>query len=478
MRLSTDLTSDELPVPMYETTYSVDSRRGVAIRTIRFGDKFQYESKSEVPLPPNNEEYPEWVSLSSRSKFELGWLLAEEISNPNSKRKKIRIVDLFSGAGGLTCGIVESCRALGLETEVVMAWDVLEYAKSVYCNNFDLNEDKFKMNPIQDIFKIEIESEITKQELEFKEKLGPINIVVGGPPCQGNSDLNNHTRRTDPKNDLYLCMARFIKVISPELAIIENVQAVRASKSNVVQSTVGFLKGLGYRCDEGSLRSMDYGVAQDRRRHFTIASKVGQVNFNTLNDDRHKIKRINDGKGGRPVLWAIADLIDVLDKEDAFNYPATHNKTNQGRIDWLFGETDWTPEEKKKFNRNKNPKGKPYAYELPAHLRPRCHQEGQPSYNKYPAVYGRMYPDVPSPTITCGFGSCGQGRFVHPKRRRSLTPHEAARVQSFPDHFSFKEAPKRVQLQTLIGNAVPPMLATHIGIYLMVPLVCSDPEFR
>ena len=108
-----------------------------------------------------------------------------------------------------------------------MAWDVLEYAKSVYCNNFDLNEDKFKMNPIQDIFKIEIESEITKQELEFKEKLGPINIVVGGPPCQGNSDLNNHTRRTDPKNDLYLCMARFIKVISPELAIIENVQAVR-----------------------------------------------------------------------------------------------------------------------------------------------------------------------------------------------------------------------------------------------------------
>ena len=209
MRLSTDLTSDELPVPMYETTYSVDSRRGVAIRTIRFGDKFQYESKSEVPLPPNNEEYPEWVSLSSRSKFELGWLLAEEISNPNSKRKKIRIVDLFSGARA-TCG----CRVLPgpwIRDEVVMAWDILEYAKSVYCNNFDLNEDKFKMNPIQDILRLK---SVKSQNKNLNLKKSWANdIVVGGPPCQGNSDLNNHTRRTDPKmTSVY--MARFIKVTS------------------------------------------------------------------------------------------------------------------------------------------------------------------------------------------------------------------------------------------------------------------------
>ena len=78
-----------------------------------------------------------------------------------------------------------------------------------------------------------------------------------------------------------------------------------------------------------------------------------------------------------------------------------------------------------------------------------------------------MYPNLPAPTITTGFGSTGQGRFVHPLERRSLTPHEAARVQTFPDFFEFSHEKSRVALQTMIGNAVPPFLAEHIALHLL-----------
>ena len=150
----------------------------------------------------------------------------------------------------------------------------------------------------------------------------------------------------------------------------------------------------GYRCDEGS--SVQWIMALHKTVVAVLQSRQGwpgQLQY--LNDDRHKIKRINDGKGGRPVLWAIADLIDVLDKEDAFNYPATHNKTNQGRIDWLFGETDWTPEEKRDLTEIKIPKEN------------RMHTSYQHTYaqdvtkrDNYKQVSGSIWTDVPRRAIT------------------------------------------------------------------------------
>ena len=98
------------------------------------------------------------------------------------------------------------------------------------------------------------------------------------------------------------------------------------------------------------------------------------------------------------------------------------------------------------------------AYDLPNHERPKCHQEG----HSYPAVYGRMRWDEAAPTITGGFLTPGRGRFVHPLRPRVMTPHEAARVQGFPDWFQFQvgeERPlKRANLAKWIGDAVPPIL--------------------
>jgi len=73
-----------------------------------------------------------------------------------------------------------------------------------------------------------------------------------------------------------------------------------------------------------------------------------------------------------------------------------------------------------------------------------------------------MWWDKPAPTLTTGFGCNGRGRFTHPKEARVLTPHEAARVQTFPDFFDFSIIKKRTDLHRLIGNAVPPLMATHV----------------
>ena len=124
-----------------------------------------------------------------------------------------------------------------------------------------------------------------------------------------------------------------------------------------------------------------------------------------------------------------------------FNSSANHSDENKRRIHYLF-EHD--------------------IHDLPNSERPDCHRLKP---HGYVAVYGRMYWNIPSPTITGGFGSCGQGRFVHPLKERTLTPHEAARVQFFPDFFDFKGVLRR-ELQQVIGNAVP----SKAGFVVALPL--------
>ena len=163
-----------------------------------------------------------------------------------------------------------------------------------------------------------------------------------------------------------------------------------------------------------------------RRRHFLVASRATEIDFTVL----------NAAHPPRPVGWAIADLLD-LEGRTTFDTPSRHHGRNAVRIDYLFDHD---------------------LHDLPDSQRPDCHRLKPHAYQ---AVYGRMRWDEPAPTITRGFGCTGQGRFVHPLRRRTLTPHEAARVQFFPDSFRFGNLRRRA-LQEVIGNAVPPKLAQVI----------------
>jgi len=131
------------------------------------------------------------------------------------------------------------------------------------------------------------------------------------------------------------------------------------------------------------------------------------------------------------------------------------DRVNQDRIDWLFDNDE---------------------FDLPNARRPACHRNG----TKYTAVYGRMYGDRPAPTLTTGFGSPGQGRFIHPNRRRMITPHEAARLQGFPDSYSFELSNGNVTRQGLnkwIGDAVPSPLAMYVVVAALKSLFGHEPRF-
>ena len=251
--------------------------------------------------------------------------------------------------------------------------------------------------------------------------LGSPAWLLAGPPCQGFSSLNNHTRGDDPKNGLYSRAGRAVEVLRPDWVVIENVASVRQDATGAAAKTAAHLRGLGYSVDDAVLPVLRLGVAQGRRRHVLLASRAREVSLEAVLE--------SFGGPARTLQWAIGDLAPAR-RRRPFDSASKPSPTNRRRMDWLR---------------------RAEAYDLPNERRPECHADGDHTYK---SMYGRLRWDLPAQTITSGYGSMGQGRYVHPNGRRTITPHEAARIQSFPDWFDFGDR-TRSEWATVIGNAVP-----------------------
>jgi DNA (cytosine-5)-methyltransferase 1 len=389
---------------------------GVASRHFLFADgkrvSVQVPCRLDAPL----------ASAEAADAFDHAWLTSKE--RPPETGHEIRSVDLFSGCGGLSLGASIAAAAVGARVVSVAAFDFFSAALEIHQRNF--GSEYLCRDPIESVFDGSFGTVLTSTERTWRRKLGKIDLVLAGPPCQGHSDLNNYSRRDDPKNQLYFRCARVAEVLKPRVVLIENVPGSRHDRSGVVDRTRAALSSLGYKVSSALLDATDFGVPQARKRFFLVARRNGDP-FD-LATEAMQVRLPS-----RSVSWALSGL-DIEPSRGVFGTPATHSPTNQARIKYLFDNN---------------------IYELPNSQRPDCHRLKKHSYL---SVYGRMYPDRPSPTITGGFGSTGQGRFVHPLYPRTLTPHEAARLQWFPDWFDFQDS-KRVDLQTMIGNAVPGQLA-------------------
>lgn len=348
------------------------------------------------------------------------------------RKRTVRVVDLFSGCGAMSLGIWEASRAVGARMVPVMALDFNQAALDVYEKNFPGVWALSKA--VETILDGALGSPATSAERSLVARVGHVDVLVGGPPCQGHSNLNNHTRRKDPKNKLYERMARFAELVKPTHVIIENVSAVLHDEGKVVKRTIEHLKALDYEVDDKVVEAVVLGVPQRRRRHFVVASREQTPDIAAIVAAYER--------GTRDVSWAIGDLTKIA-SDAIFDSTGTPSETNRKRINFLFAKN---------------------LYELPDEERPDCHRLEEHSYK---SVYGRLRPDKPAQTITSGFVSMGQGRYVHPTERRTITPHEAARLQFIPDFFDFSGVSKRTALAEMIGNAVPSKLAYVLGVELL-----------
>lgn len=367
--------------------------------------------------------------------FSQAWLASPTQPDPprSAREEALTTVDLFSGCGGLSLGVHEAGLALGLRPHVALAVDMNERALDVFEHNF--RPDRTHSGRIEELCDGYPGEPLSLTEHRLRRDLDGVDLLIGGPPCQGNSDLNNHTRRDDPKNRLYLRMARFAEVIRPRLVLIENVPGVAHDRGSIVERTERALNELGYATTTGVMRADAVGAAQRRKRHFLLAS---------LNPVA-SVSEIETAFATAPLSVDQAlHRVSPSARGDAFDSSSRHSEVNRARIDFLFDHG---------------------LFELPDEQRPDCHRLKPHTYG---SVYGRMHGDQPAPTITSGFGSTGQGRFVHPHERRTLTPHEAARLQGFPDFFDFTPAAAaRRALQEMIGNAVPSRLGYVVAMGLL-----------
>jgi DNA (cytosine-5)-methyltransferase 1 len=357
-------------------------------------------------------------------------------------RGSIRSVDLFCGPGGLSLGVRRACEELGFDHHSVAAVDADRAALDVFADNH--RPDLTAATSVTSIADYQVRDtrdgprflfEPTLLSDDWRDLVGSVDIVLAGPPCQGHSNLNNRSRRSDPRNRLYIAVPSVAIALEAPIVVIENVPDVVNDHQGVVETATALLNHHGYSVTSGVLAADELGWPQTRRRFFLVARRdarpldIGAV-ANGLSDD------------ARPVTWALESL--PVDEDTPFmrDVPELSDESRH-RIDWLFDNDE---------------------YDLALSERPDCHKEG----TTYRGAYGRMRPNRPAPTLTTGFVTIGRGRFVHPTERRVLTPREAARLQGFPDTYRFSgpraKAPTRRQLTTWIGDAVPMPLGFAAGV--------------
>ena len=377
--------------------------------------------------------------------------LTQQIEYPqlNDVTRVIRIADVFCGAGGLSYGVREAIRSIGMRASHVLAVDVNPVALEVHRRNFD--PDRYSTENLWASVTSQYSAVDSQSTVRFLEEprllsdhlracVGKVDILLGSPPCEGHSNSNNATRRADPRNMYYAVMPALAIALDAKVAVIENVPGIKHDRRQILDHAKGLFADGQYLVDERVVNAVELGLPQTRKRHILIASRTRKPDIDSA--IRALARQETD------LRWAIEDLASI-ESDDPIDAAGELSVDNRRRIDHLFNNDE---------------------YDLVDYMRPGSHRNG----HTYPSIYGRLRWNMPSGTITTGFNTPGRGRYIHPSNRRTLTPHEAARIQGFPDRFSFKMIDgsplTRHHISNFIGNAVPPQLGYAAGVAALASL--------
>lgn len=320
---------------------------------------------------------------------------------------KIKVLSLFTGAGGFDIGF----KAKGFK--IILASDIWDKAQETY--NYNYPKIPFLKSDIRLISKETIMS-LTKNEVP--------DVIIGGPPCQGFSVMGDKNTG-DPRNELYEEYLRLISDLDPKCFVFENVKGLKTMfKGRFLNKLINQITALGYNLHFKVFDSSEYGVPQKRERVILVGTKLD----NPFSFPKKSNKNISNIKSYKNVNEAIGDLSNGTQLEN-------HLILNHGEI--VIERYKLIPEGGKL----------PPPNELPKKIRRK----------NFGNTYVRLHRDKFAPTMVPGNNAFP----VHPYLDRSLTPREAARIQTFPDEFIFKG--NRREQCILVGNAVPPLLAANIA---------------
>ncbi len=342
---------------------------------------------------------------------------------------KPRVIDLFAGVGGLSYGFMEAGFDVVLANEIDTAI-AMSYSK---------NHPRTKM----------INEDITKLNIEevFKPYQNNVEVIVGGPPCQGFSQKGKRKTIHDKRNFLFRNYFKVVEYVRPKYFVIENVPNILTAENGLFKKEIiSLFESIGYSINCDVLKASDYGVPQDRRRAI-ILGRLGNVKP-LLPKAENKIVTVYD---------AISDLAFLAsgEGEEEQTYPAEPLTYFQrimrkgAKILYNHVATKHSKAAIKKLEMIPPGKGKEV---LP---------ESMLTKSIYSGTWSRMLYDGQSVTITTRFDTPSSGRFTHPILNRCITVREAARIQTFPDNFIFYGS-KGSQMKQ-VGNAVPPLLGKAIA---------------
>ena len=360
------------------------------------------------------------------------------------------VVDLFSGCGGLALGF----KWAGFKT--LLASDVDENCEKTYTYNFP--KIPFIKKDLREVSTKDIKHHISES----------VDVVIGGPPCQGFSLANKNRNKVkdDPRNELFYEFVRVVTDIQPKAFVMENVRGLLSmQKGRVIQLMKDEFEnaGLGYEVDYKVLLASDYGVPQNRQRVIMIG----------IRKDLNKAPEfpVKSYENSVTVWEAISDLpqIQASEGEESMAYNSepqnayqefVRQKSNTVANHIAMRHTQRLIDRFKVIQA-----GQSLAHVPAEHAAVKRGKPAEKSKIVFSQNNQRLHANKPAPTIAASF----QSNFIHPYLNRNFTAREGARLQSFPDDFIFQGMRTKMSWEKglsqyqQIGNAVPPLLGFAIG---------------
>jgi DNA (cytosine-5)-methyltransferase 1 len=363
-----------------------------------------------------------------------------------------RVLDVFCGSGGLSFGFERSG----------------EFATTF---GIDLLRDRVETFVANHNHATGIAGDLKAHSLKELHRLtGYVDVVVGGPPCQGFSSIRPFRNLTegDPRNSLGEHYVLVINQLQPEWFVFENVVGILTHESGTrLYALLEGLRSAGYAVDWRVINAALYGVPQYRERVVIVGNRIGanfewpepthRVDYKGMAGTRREVIRAQplfatDLKSPVTLMDAIDDLPPVPAGGEAAEYLGEPRTPYQRMM----------REGVSKLSLHRATRHSDRMLEIIRHaganisaLPPGMVSSG------FSSCYSRLEPDRPSTTLTVNFVHPASNRCIHPHQDRALTPREGARIQSFPDRFEFRGTSAQVVKQ--IGNAVPPLLGRCIA---------------